>query len=159
LSRDRTCRVWHADCGRLQYTFAEKDVDFYAVTFSADSTSLALAGGDPFHGGNTSIRLLDLSSGTVIAPLDGHNQPAYALGFSPDGKTLLTVSCDQVIRFEVASGAKLSEWKLRSTAALAMSPDRAMVAWVDGESEDRSVHLSDAATGKAVHALKAHKRA
>src|SRR5438105_15064425 len=30
LSRDRTCRVWEADSGRLQHTVAEKDVDYYA---------------------------------------------------------------------------------------------------------------------------------
>ena len=63
LSRDRTCRVWDAQSGRLHCTIAEKDVDFYAVAFSADSTTLAVAGGDPFHGGNTGIRLFDVATG------------------------------------------------------------------------------------------------
>src|SRR5205823_11030202 len=101
----------------------------------------------------------DPSTGDVIARLHGHNQPAYALGFSPDGKTLVTISYDQVIRFDRASGAKLSEWKLRSTAALALSPDRTSVAWVDGETEDRAIHICDAVSGKEIHRLKGHKRA
>src|SRR6267378_2933045 len=70
LGRDRTCRAWEANSGRVQYSFAEKDVDFYAVAFSPDSAALAVAGGDPFHGGNTSIRLIDLATGAVIARLN-----------------------------------------------------------------------------------------
>jgi WD40 repeat protein len=159
LSRDRTCRVWEADTGRLRHLFAERDVDYYAVAFTPDGTTLAAAGGDPFHGGNNGVRLFDLATGQETGRLAGHHQPAYALGFTPDGKTLLSVSCDQVIRWDVATGNKLTEWKLHTTAALSLSPNRTTVAWVDGETEDRSVHLSDAATGKETARLtKGHKR-
>src|SRR5439155_31315 len=161
LSRDRTCRVWDAQSGRLHCTIAEKDVDFYAVAFSADSTTLAVAGGDPFHGGNTGIRLFDVATGERTGRLLGHEQPAYALGFSPDGKTLLSISCDQVIRFDLAGGSKLWQWKLRSTAAVALSPDRATVASVDGETADgktlalagldaQVIHRWDVATATAL---------
>jgi WD40 repeat protein len=159
LSRDRTLRVWDAKAGRQLQVFQEPDLDYYAVAFSPDSTKLAAAGGDPFHGGNAGLRFFDLGTGKEIRQLIGHNQPAYMVAFSPDGKTLISVSCDQVIRWDTANGQKLTEWKLRSTAALAISPDRATLAWVDGETEDKTIHLSDAATGKELRRLKSHKRA
>ena len=64
-----------------------------------------------------------------------------------------------MIRFDLAGGSKLSQWKLRSTAAVALSPDRATVAWVDGETEDRTIHVCDAVIGQELHRLKGHKRA
>jgi WD40 repeat protein len=159
LSRDRTCRVWEADSGRLVHLFQEKDVDFYAVAFAPDSATLIASGGDPFHGGNASLRVYDLKTGLEIRRLEGHDQPAYSVNVAPDGRTVLSVSCDQVLRWDAATGDKLTQWRLRSTASLAASPDRSMIAWIDGESEDKTVHLSDAATGKELTKLKGHKRA
>jgi len=154
LSRDRTCRLWEAGTGRLHHHFTEKDLDFYSVAFSPDNATVAIAAGDPFHGGNTGIRLLDVRTGKVLSRFEGHHQPAYNVSFSPDGKTLLSVSCDQVIRWNTATGNKLSEWKLPTTAALSVSPDRTALAWVDGETEDKTIHLADAATGKEFKKLK-----
>jgi WD40 repeat protein len=159
LSRDRTCRVWDADSGRLVHLFQEKDVDYYAVAFSPDSTTLIAAGGDPFHGGNGGLRVFDLKTGLEIQRLEGHEQPAHSITITPDGRTILSVSCDQVIRWDAGTGAKLTQWRLRSTASLAVAPDRLTMAWVDGESEDKTVHISDTSTGKELTRLKSHKRA
>jgi WD40 repeat protein len=159
LSRDRTLRVWDAATGRQVHLFQEKDVDYYAVAWSPDGTTLAAAGGDPFHGGNASIRFFDLATAKETLRFDGHLQPAYSVSYSPDGKTLISMSCDQVIRWDAGTGVKLDEWKLPTTAALAVSPDRAALAWVNGETESKVINVGEAATGKMIRKLKGHKQA
>src|SRR5262249_16813227 len=146
-----TLRVWEAATGRPLHLFAEKYVDYYvdyyAIAWSPDGTTIAAAGDDPLHGGKAGIRFFDLKTGAETKRLGGHTQPAYFLSFSTDGKLLVSVGPGQVIHWDAASGAKLSEWKLQRTAAIDLSPDRRTLAWVDGDSEDRTVHLSDAVTG------------
>jgi WD40 repeat protein len=157
LGRDRTLRVWEAATGRLLFQVREMDTDYYALAFSPDSKTLAVAGGDPYRGGNSALRLFELSTGKEKQRLVGHTQPAYEVAFAPDGKTILSLSAEQAICWDVASGDRLQQWKNRSTAALAIAPDRKTVAWVDGESEDRFIHLTDAVTGKELTKLKGHK--
>src|SRR5207249_6854737 len=99
-------------------------------------------------------------TGREVRRLAGHQQPAHTLAFSPDGLTLLSVSNEQVIQWEAATGRELRQWKhLRITAALAVSPDRKTLATVAGETEDRTIRLWDAATGKQLQRLKGHSRA
>jgi WD40 repeat protein len=162
LSRDRTIRVWEAAGGRQVQVFSEKHadyyVDFYAVAWSPDGLTLAAAGDDPLHGGRAGIRLFDLKSGKEIKRLGDQNAPAYFLSFSSDGQTLISVGPGEAIRWDVASGQKMSEWKLNRTAALDISPDRKFLASVDGDSEDKTVHLCDTVTGKEIARLKDHQR-
>jgi len=163
LSRDRTLRVWEATSGRQLHVFSEKHadyyVDYYAVAWSPDGSTLAAAGDDPLHGGKAGIRFFDLKSGKESKRLGGQNQPAYYLAFSADGKVLVSASPGQVIRWDLTNGAKLSEWKLGRTATFDVSPDRKTLAWVDGDSEDRTIHLGDAATGQEIRRLREHTRA
>jgi WD40 repeat protein len=159
LGRDRCCRVWDAASGKLLHVCQEKDVDYYAVAFAPNSDKLLVAAGDPFHGGNAGLRIIDMKTGLETQRLSGHDQPAYALAFASDGRAAISVSCQQVIRWDLSTAGRVSEWQLRSTAALAISPDRTTLAWVDGETEDLHVHLSDAAAGKEIRKLKGHKRA
>lgn len=159
LSRDRTVRLWESATGREIRQFREADCEYYSIAFAPDGRLLAAAGGDPLQGGNTAIRLWDTATGKEVRRLEGHQQPAYTLAFSPDGTTLVSVSCNQVIRWDTASGRQLSQWKeLRSTASLAVAPDRRALATVGGETEDKSIHLWDAATGKAIGCLRGHQR-
>jgi WD40 repeat protein len=160
LGRDRTLRVWEAVTGKLLSCFRETDIDYYALTFAPDGKTLVAAGGDPYHGGNAALRFFDLTAGKEKKRLAGHAQPAYAVAFSKEGKTLVSVSSDQVICWDVATGNILHQWKHRTTAALAIAPDLKTLAWVDGENEDKTIHVADVATGKEIAKLtKGHKRA
>jgi WD40 repeat protein len=159
LGRDRTLRVWEAATGKLQHQFSETDIDYFALAFGPDGKTVIAAGGDPFHGGNADLRCFDLTTGKEQKRFAGHTQPASAIACSVDGKTLLSLSAEQAICWDAATGNKLYQWKHRTTATLAIAPDRKTLAWVDGESEDRVVHLSDAATGKELRKLKGHKHA
>jgi WD40 repeat protein len=158
LGRDRTLRVWEAATGRLLHQFHESDNDYYALAFAPDGKTLAAAGGDPYRGGNAALRFFDLTTGKERLRLVGHSQPAYTVAYAKDGKTLLSISAEQVICWDVATGNKLYQWKHRTTATLAIAPDHLTLAWVDGENEDRTVHLGDAITGKEIGKLKGHKR-
>jgi WD40 repeat protein len=162
LSRDRTVRVWDAATGRQIYIFSEKHadsyVDFYALAWSPDGLTLAAAGDDPLHGGMAGIRLFDLQTGKETKRLGAQMAPAYFMAFSSDGKLLVSVGPGQAIRWDLLTGKILSEWKLDRTAALDISPDRKLLALVDGESEDKTVHLCDAASGKEIVRLKDHQR-
>jgi WD40 repeat protein len=156
LSRDRTVRIWEAKTSRQIHLIQEKDVDYYAVAWAPDSMTLAVAGGDTFHGGKAGIRIFDVKTGHETKCLDGHNQPAYCLAYSSDGNTLISVSHEQVLSWDMARAEKQSEWKLGSTATLAVSPDRTTLAWVDAEAEDKMVHLAHAADGKELPGFAGH---
>ncbi|HYV37333.1 MAG TPA: WD40 repeat domain-containing protein [Gemmataceae bacterium] len=159
-SRDRTLRIWESATGRQVHVFQEKEVDFYAVAWSPDGATLVASCGDHFKGGNIAIRFFDVQTAKETKRLAGHDQAAYQLAFSPDGATLLSVSSAQVIRWNTASGDKLSEWKAHPSAALTVAPDRATLAWVDGETEDKTVHIVDAVTGNEIRRLKdSHEQA
>jgi WD40 repeat protein len=161
LSRDRTLRVWDAASGRQLHLFYEKSADFsidyYAVAWSPDGRTLAAAGDDPFHGSKAGIRFFDLNTGKESERFNCSSPPPYFLAYSSDGKLLVSVCPGQVVRWDLASGEMLSEWKLDRTAALDISPDRKTIAWVDGENEDKTVHVCDIVTGQEIRRLRGHQ--
>jgi WD40 repeat protein len=158
IGRDRTLRVWEAATGRQLRKFQEPNCEFYSLAFSPDGKLLAAAAGDPLRGGNATLRLFDAASGKELLRLAGHQQPAYTLAFAPDGASLLSISCGQVIHWDLPSGHLREQWKeLHHTAALAVAPDRGTLASV-GERDDTAIHLWDASTGKERLRLKGHER-
>jgi WD40 repeat protein len=157
-SRDHTLRIWEASTGRQLRQFHEPNCEYHALAFAPDGAVLAASAGDPLRGGNSAIRLFDAASGKEVLRLEGHQQAAYTLAFAPDGRSLLSVSCGQVIQWDLPSGRLRHEWKnLRSTSALAVAPDRHSLASV-GERDDTSIHIWDAAKGKERSRLKGHER-
>ena len=156
FGRDRTLRVWEAASGRQLHAFFEADNEYCAVAWSPDGSILAAAANSQ-TGRNFSICFFDLQTGKETSRLNGHSQPAYCLAFSSDGKTLVSASLDKVIRWDLANRAKQSEWRINATAALAVAPDGKTLAWVDGETEDKSVHICDCATGQEIRLLKGHQ--
>ena len=91
-----------------------------------------------------------------------HAQRVIALAFSPDGRTLITGSVDEVVcLWDV--GSQLGAGQLRHTwsgcsgalSVLAFSPNGQLVA--SASADDYTVRLRDVATGQVLHVLDQHR--
>jgi WD40 repeat protein/beta-lactamase regulating signal transducer with metallopeptidase domain len=118
------------------------------LAFSADGQRIATASGG-------TLRLWTAATGKEVPLSDGHNAPLVAVALSPDGKTVVSLGTDRLIRrWEAATGKPLGGFQLASTVA-ALSPDGKTVA-VAGTDGTIRVHETDG--GKAVHQFRGYPR-
>jgi WD40 repeat protein len=92
----------------------------YSVAFSPDGRNL-LSGGP----GN-SLRMWDVSSGELLATLQGHNAPLTDVAYAPDGRQIASASRDGTIRiWDTASRAETTTFRGHEHQAngLAFRPD------------------------------------
>jgi WD40 repeat protein len=92
-------RLWDVATGKNTATFEQPDLP-YRPLFSPDGKVLAVsykpdASRNDYPG---MIRLLEVSSGKVLATLKGHKRPIGCQTFSPNGRLLATGSLDGVIK-------------------------------------------------------------
>ena len=91
-----------------------------AVAFSPNGRVLASASTD------TTVRLWDTSTGTVLQMLTDHSSLVTAVVFSPDGKVLASASWDKTVKlWDVSKGAVKQTLRghLNEVNAVAFSPD------------------------------------
>ncbi len=92
---DKEVKLWSVETGKEVTVIVTDHKDgAIDVVFSPDGKLLATGGGRK----DGSIRLWDIKTGKRVGVLEGHKHSVLGLAFTPDGKTLVSVSCDGTSR-------------------------------------------------------------
>jgi WD40 repeat protein len=135
-------RLLDVSTGRERLTLYNDDRSFFSsVRFSADGTTLAVAGTVNTQG--PTILLWDMTTGRERLALKGHKGHVRVVCFSPDGETLVSGSDDNTIKvWETATGRLLETLEAHTDAVfdVSYSPDGKTLA---SASKDGTVKLWD----------------
>ena len=145
-SRDAV-RLWNAETGELQLTFAGSSV--IRVAFSP--TSKAIAGAS-----SQEVRFWDVATGRHQHTLTGHTGNGESLAFSPDGKVLANLRSDRTVQLLDAESGELLRTihgRYGTVRSVAFSGDSRVLV---GASNNKTVNLWDAQTGEHQRTLVGH---
>jgi WD40 repeat protein/serine/threonine protein kinase len=167
-------RIWDPRAGSLLRTLPSGTDTIYALNYSRDGRLLASGDGfppfeEPYHmRGQGVVRIWDVATGQVLHTLRGHTQNVMGVAFSPDGRTLASVSGSSLTVPQTAS--KPGELILWNTATgerirnvtghagpltgVGYNPVGNLIAT---SSWDRTIRLWDAVTGDLRHSLAGHQ--
>lgn len=129
-SSDKTLRLWDTTTGRNIKSFVGHIGPVISIDFSPDGRTIASSGGtvvgDRWFAEDYPIRLWDVSSGSQIATIIGHERDTYRVNFSPDGGLLTTYATDRKpIFWDATTGNYLwtftGNWE--DVGSMAFSPD------------------------------------
>ena len=127
----------------------------YAIAFSPDSNTLAIAGKDK------RIRLWDTVSGEHKLTLTEHTDGVYDLIFNPDGKTFAGIGEDSTIRlWDAIAGEYLQTitGHTRSVSSISFNPDGSTLATGSGQNEggsgDKRIRIWNVQSGDLQDAFK-----
>jgi WD40 repeat protein/predicted Ser/Thr protein kinase len=151
-SADGTARQWDPTTGReVEPSFGLHTGETLAAVYTPDGALVASGGAD--H----TIRLWRATGREQLAVLHGHAGAVNELAFAPDGRTLASVSHNQVFGF--LGDNTVGVWDLGAIGLpvlrghtsyvypVAYSPDGR---WIASGSWDKTIRLWDAATGEPV---------
>jgi len=147
--------LWDPADGKLVGRIPRVAERTYAIAFSPDGKTLAVAGGVPGTLGE--LRLCDVASREPGRILDRIADVMLTARFSPDGAHVAAGGADNLVRvYTAATGARdlLIEQHADWITDLAYSPDGAQLA---SASRDRSARVFDAKTGAMRAAFLAHE--
>jgi WD40 repeat protein/tRNA A-37 threonylcarbamoyl transferase component Bud32 len=171
---DGTVRIWDIETGALLQALPRGAETIYALRYAPDGRILASGSGFPpwefveSMRGKGVIRLWNSAGGKLVRTLRGHFQNVMGVAFSPDGKTLASVSGSWVNVPQVASrpgelilwSTETGEIRRKSTGhggpltGVAYRPDGALIAT---SSWDRTVKVWDAGTLVLLQSLAGHQ--
>jgi WD40 repeat protein/serine/threonine protein kinase len=166
--------LWDIDAGRPEAHLISPSPSPRALAFAPDNRSLAVACGDESPSG--SVSLWRAGKGIIWTGHDRALDPALAVTFTPDGRTLITghgklgtgyevpeARYYGVIRgldgyiatWDVDTGSVGRRFKNPSAAVVSLAVSRSGLLLVTGDSEG-TVRLWDVGTGTMVRELKGH---
>lgn len=123
----------------------------YAAAISPDGRKVAFGGGD------SSVRVWDISTGREVRKLDGHAGRVWAIAFAPDGRRLASAGFDTFIRlWDLGTGREIRRFTGHSdyVRGLAFSRDGRRLL---SSGDDRSVRLWNVETGQEIAAFPGHE--
>jgi WD40 repeat protein len=89
--RDRTCKLWNAETGKLAKTFTGFSDDVEAVAISRD--------GKRFLAGETKVvHVVDMDSAKIVHRFEEHGDGVLAVAWLPDGMRALSGGKDNTVR-------------------------------------------------------------
>lgn len=149
--------VWDAAKGTLARRIKNLGQRVFAIRFSPDGNSMAVACGAPGKGGE--VRLVDFASGDVKAVLVRSDEVVLDVAFRPGTNQLAVASADQRIRivdlatFEVTRTlTSHADW----VTAIAWSDDGSRLV---SASRDNSAKVFDGESGQLLTSYKGHAAA
>jgi WD40 repeat protein len=152
--RDHAACVWDRATGRLRHRIHDDEVDFQSVTFSPDSRRLVLTGCKFGRTEGTFLLIHDTVTGQELYRLGGHEQPVSALWFTPGESFLVSVSADQVLRWDLNTGRSVEQrgqdWP---TGVVALAPDRPVLAFASNKRDDPLIQLLNPVTGQTLFTI------
>jgi len=137
---------------RLRDVFIEGHSNLVlSVAWSPDGSTLASGSAD------TTIRLWDASSGTLLRVLEGHSDPVLGVAWSPDGSTLASGSADTTIRLwnlDTGKEKYILEGHTDAIDAVFCSPNSPFLA---SQSRDGTMRIWHFSTGKCIAIIPTNK--
>jgi WD40 repeat protein len=151
---DKAPKLWDVSTGKILHAFAGTSSVFprsiYSVAFSPDGRYVVVSDDKP-------LKLWDVTTGRILRTFVGHSCPAGSVVFSPDGRHILTGSCDRTVKLwdvETAKEVRTFIGHSATVSSVAFSPDGRRIA--SGGSWDKTIKLWDAATGEKLRAFVGH---
>jgi len=169
VSTDKTIKLWDAASGQELRTLKGHEQDVITVAFSPDGRTLASGSSDK------TLKLWAITNDREPRTLRGHVGEVMGVAFSPNGNTLVSCGAGRDLKlWDVVSGRELRTMRgnTGSVNAVAFSPDGGTIVTggsniytggtivsggADSYTEDNSLKLWDAASGRKLRTLKGHE--
>lgn len=149
IGRDHAVCLWDRATGKLLHRIQEDNADYQVLGFSPDSKQLVLAYVLRDRCEGCFMKMYEVDSGDFLRKLSGHEQPIYQIAFMPDGNSFFSISCDQLIRWDAATGRALQQRSLDwPTGVVAVAPQHRLLVFASSKREDPFIRIIDLLTGK-----------
>jgi len=138
-------QFWEAETGRLLREISVKPMSIQGFAVSQDGTRIAVAGywypEDRSQGPKGECRVLDAATGAVIKtlPRESRDVNNASLAFTPDGKLLVSLGNEGVLRIEeIGTGTEILQQTFpRDSPFLTISPDGKVIAVATGPNTEK----------------------